>query len=318
MADDQGLYMLSVPRDGKYELIASCLGYKTKSQVISADSIPQKINIKLDNQDIALSEVIIKAKDVNRPQNYKLFIKNFIGTTPNARLCTIENPKDVIIYLDYKDSILNAFSVKPLIITNKALGYTVNYELIEFHFNLKTQHLRFSGNHYFHELDGNWIKKGKWQRNRSTAYYGSRMHFLRAIYNKSMKQENFEIHNCERDSLNKEWIQGKIADENEVYVGFNPGSVTLFHHDPIFILYYDNHPELSSFGYEWTKYQYKSAIIFSDTLQVYKNGYYPDKYGVSWGGTMAMDRIAEMLPYDFFPRFTELGKKDIKKESPDE
>src|SRR5674476_242978 len=100
MANDQGLYTLSVPRDGKYELIASCLGYKTKSQVISADSIPQKINIKLDNQDIVLSEVIIKAKDVNRPQNYKLFLKNFIGITPNARLCTIENPKDVIIYLD--------------------------------------------------------------------------------------------------------------------------------------------------------------------------------------------------------------------------
>jgi len=126
MTDMKGVYTLKIPQEGKYELIASSLGYKTRSQVISADSIPLQINIKLENQDIVLSEVIIKAKDVNRPQNYKLFIKNFIGTTPNARLCTIENPKDVIIYLDYKDSILKALSVRPLVITNKALGYTIN------------------------------------------------------------------------------------------------------------------------------------------------------------------------------------------------
>lgn len=318
MTDMKGVYTLKIPQEGKYELIASSLGYKTRSQVISADSIPLQINIKLENQDIVLSEVIIKAKDVNRPQNYKLFIKNFIGTTPNARLCTIENPKDVIIYLDYKDSILKALSVRPLVITNKALGYTINYELNDFQLNLKTGHFSFSGNHYFQQSEGNRIKKAKWQRNRSIAYYGSRMHFLRAIYNKSLKEENFEMHACKMDSLSKEWITCNEIDENEVYVGFNPGSVTLYHQKRIVIFYIDNHPALSRFDYKWTTTKYKSAIIISDSIQVYKNGYYPAIYDVSWGGTMSMDRIAEMLPYDFIPRYTEYGKKDIEKESSDQ
>lgn len=317
LTDMNGVYRLTITQEGKYELIASCLGYKTRSQVISADSIPQRINIKLAKYDIVLSEVIIKARDVNREQNYKLFIKNFIGETPNARLCTLENPKDAIIYLDYNDSILKALSRKPLIITNKALGYRIIYELSEFQLNLKTGHFRFSGNHYFQELKGSRIKQGIWLRNRSMAYYGSRMHFLRAIFNKSVTRESFEMHDCEMDSLTKEWIQAQVIDENEVYVGFNPGSVSLFHEDPIIILYYDNHPVLST-SYEWTKLKYKSAIIFSDSLHVYKNGYYPDTYGVSWGGHMAKDRIAEMLPFDFIPRFTESGKKDKGEESQEE
>jgi hypothetical protein len=36
-------------------------------------------------------------------------------------------------------------------------------------------------------------------------------------------------------------------------------------------------------------------------LQVCKNGYYPDGYNISWGGNMASDRIAELLPLDFEP-----------------
>jgi len=144
------------------------------------------------------------------------------------------------------------------------------------------------------------------------------MHFLRAIYNKSLKEENFEMHACKMDSLSKEWITCNEIDENEVYVGFNPGSVTLYHQKRIVIFYIDNHPALSRFDYKWTTTKYKSAIIISDSIQVYKNGYYPAIYDVSWGGTMSMDRIAEMLPYDFIPRYTEYGKKDIEKESSDQ
>jgi len=310
MANIEGVYSLTIPQDGKYELIASCLGYKTTSQIIRAEGSPQKINIKMANFVIVLSEVIIKAKDLNRPRNYKQFLKCFIGNTANARLCTIENPKDVIIYRDYKDNTLNAFSVKPLIITNKSLGYTVFYELNDFHLNLKTEQFKFSGNQYFQELEGNQILKARWQRKRSLAYYGSRMHFLRAIYNKSVKQENFEMHNSEMDSLSKKWYQSKLIDENELYVGYNPGCVIIYHRDPIGILYYQNHPTIASFGHKSTTLKNYSTIIFSDSLQVYKNGYYPDIYGVSWGGHMSKDRIAEMLPFDFTPKFIDKTEKE--------
>jgi hypothetical protein len=317
ITDMKGIYTLTIPQEGKYELIASCLGYKTLSQIITAEGNPQTINIKLENYDIILSEVIVKAKDVNRPKNYKLFLKCFIGNTSNARLCTIENPKDVIIYRDYKANILNAFSVKPLIIINKALGYTINYELTGLHLNLKTEQFKFSGYHYFQQLEGNQAIKTRWQHNRSQAYYGSRMHFLRALYNKTVTQENFEMHNSEIDSLSKAWYQTNLIDENEVYVGYNPGCVILYHRDPIGIIYNNFKPTLTSFGRTWATLKNYSAIIFSDSLQVYKNGYTPNTYGVTWGGTMAMDRIAEMLPYDFIPQFTQYGKKDVKKESPD-
>lgn len=315
ITDLKGVYTLRIPQEGKYELIASSLGYKTLSQIITAGGNDQKINITLSNYDIVLSEVIVKAKDRNRAQNYARFHKCFIGNTTNAQQCKIENPKDVIIYLDYKDSILKALSIKPLIITNKALGYKVIYELNEFNLYLKTGHLRFSGNHYFQAMEGNQRQLARWQRNRSIAYYGSRMHFLRAIYNKSVVQENFEMFEIEKDSLSKRWIHVKPLVENDIYTGFNPGSVTLYHRYPVTICFIDNHPELFRFINGYGPGKYYSTIIFSDSLQVYKNGYYPDLYGATWGGHMSKDRIAEMLPFDFVPKFIEKEKRDSIKET---
>ena len=124
------------------------------------------------------------------------------------------------------------------------------------------------------------------------------------------------MHNSEMDSLSKKWYQSKLIDENELYVGYNPGCVIIYHRDPIGILYYHNHPTIVSFGHKTTTLKNYSAIIFTDSLQVYKNGYTPDTYGLTWGGTMAMDRIADMLPYDYIPRFIGKENKDIEKETP--
>ena len=240
---------------------------------------------------------MVKGKDPNRPQNYAEFLKCFIGRTENATFCTIENQTDLILYRDTTDNNLIAYSVKPLIITNLSFGYKIIYDLEHFRYNLTTKHLRFSGKCYFQDISNQKWGNSRTKRNRSMAYYGSRMHFLRALFADSLSQESFKIYDTHSD-LQGNWLKTpNTLHETDLRIALYTDSMTLYHANPIAISYKDNH--LNSNGYFSS--EYSSVILFSDSLQVYKNGYYAESYNLSWGGDMAYDRIAEMLPYDFVP-----------------
>ena len=300
MADDKGAYAITVPQDGKYVLIASRIGFKSQSQIIKADGTNKVTNIKLSVQPVLIQEVTIKDKDRNHRKNYELFLKCFIGETPNAPFCTIENPKDLIVYLESSGRNLIAYSVKPLIITNSSFGYKIIYDLKSFSYDISKEHLRFSGDYYFKDISNQKSANSRYKRNRLIAYYGSRMHFLRALFTGSVSQEQFEMCNIELDSCGTKILTNSLH-EDDLRFAIQSDSMTIYHFYPVLIHYTDNHPELFPLPYIYDQKNYTSRIIFTDTLHVYNNGYYPESYNVSWGGNMSGDRIAEMLPFDFVP-----------------
>jgi hypothetical protein len=127
------------------------------------------------------------------------------------------------------------------------------------------------------------------------------MHFLRALHGDSLRQENFEICNVEIDSCGNRMLTHSMKAE-ELRLACTPDSMTLYHFTPTVIYYSANHPELYKLPYVFRYRIYNSRIDFSDTLQVYKDGYYPDAYNISWSGAMGEDLMAEMLPYDYVPK----------------
>jgi len=308
LANRDGFYSLSIPQSGTYELFASCVGYKSHSQIITTESGNQQINFKLSKRTFLISEVTVKGKDKNRRQNYDQFKKCFIGRTGNSPYCTIENPKDLVVYRKSDGGNLIAYSVNPLIITNSALGYKIIYDLKSFSYNFKTEHLRFSGNYYFQDISNQKRRNSKTNRSRFVAYYGSRMHFLRALFTDSLSQEGFKIYDAKKDSTGEWWIQSDTIHEKDLRLSLTPDSMALYHPNLILIKYADNHPELYPLWGKFRPGTCLSMITFSDSLQVYKNGYYPDCYSVSWSGDMAKGRIAELLPYDFVPKPTQKAK----------
>lgn len=301
LANDKGVYSLIIPQTGTFELIASCIGYKSHSQIIRAEGVIKSITIKLSERVVFLKEVTVKDKDRNRRQNYKQFINCFIGISPNSPYCTILNPKDLIVYRESVGSNLIAYSVKPLTITNSSLGYTIIYDLKNFCYNLENENLRYSGDYYFQDISNQKGKNSRTKRNRLIAYYGSRMHFLRALFTDSVRHENFEMCNIELDSCGTKILTNSL-NENELRLTLNPESMTLDFSNPIFISYSDNHPELWPLPNIYRPGTYNSRIVFSDSLNVYKNGYYPDCFTISWSGDMTIGRVAELLPYDFVPK----------------
>lgn len=300
LANNEGAFSMNIPQDGTYEMIISCIGFKSHSQIIIAEGKNQKINVKLAEHIIVLSEILVHGKDRNRKNNLDLFKSHFIGNTTNAPFCTIKNPKDLVVYRTSNDSSLVAYSVKPITILNSALGYEIVYDLKSFSYNLHTGHLRFSGDYYFQDISNHKWKKSSINRSRLVAYYGSRMHFLRALYTGTVSQESFEICNIESDSCGVKILTDAIQ-EDDIRFALTIEDMSLDFPNHIMIRYVDNHPELVVLPYVFRSNTYTSIIVFSDSVQVFKNGYYPDNFNISWAGDMARDRIAEMLPYDFIP-----------------
>ena len=301
LANLNGEYSLTVPKGGNYELVVTSIGFVPYSQYLSAIKGKEKINIKLNVQVYALGQVTVKAKDLNRLRNYRQFVESFIGNTFNSSFCKIENPDDIIVFRGPKDSILSAYSTNPIIIENKGLGYHLFYELEDFHRNLKSGHIQYSGHCYFQEFEGSSSQKAKWQLARLLTYYGSKMHFLRAVYNDSLKENNFVIYESAKVSRNIK-IYGEFVDISVFYRNFNQGTVQLYSDSVISINYTLSIPELNFATHsQKTKIFSRSRISFSDTLQVYKNGQYFGPYDAIWKGDMGDDRVAEMLPYDFIP-----------------
>ena len=298
LTNAKGSFTLTIPQDGTYELICSCIGFKTHSQIIQTEGSSIKINIQLPEHIVLMKEVLVKGNDPNRPENYAQFLKSFIGRTENATFCTIENQTDLILYRDTTDNNLIAYSLKPLIITNSSFGYKIIYDLEHFQYNLNTKHLRFSGKCYFEDISNQKLGNSRTKRNRQIAYYGSRMHFLRALFADSLSQENFKIYDTHSD-LQGNWLKlPKTLHETDLRVALTTDSMTLYHANPVAITYKNNHLNYD----DHSSREFSSVILFSDTLQVYKNGYYAESYNLSWGGNMSYDRIAEMLPYDFVPK----------------
>ena len=69
LTDNKGLYSLSIPQNGVYELTSSCIGFKTSSSIISAEGIKQKVNINLSLNLVQLDEVKINAKAKSQVKN---------------------------------------------------------------------------------------------------------------------------------------------------------------------------------------------------------------------------------------------------------
>jgi hypothetical protein len=309
--DVNGAYSLTISQDGVYELITSCLGYKPYSQFISAEGKKLKIDIKLSVNLIQLNEVTVKSKDKNRLAKYTQFAKLFLGETINSQSCKILNQDDLRLYRNSVDGTLTGFSLNPLRIENKALGYIIIYDLADFSYNPVTRSLRFKGNNYFQQLNGEPRDIKRWTHNRLSAYYGSRMNLFRSIFSDSLYTENFKLFECRIDSVTEETTIIKPILPTDLSLERNINYMTMYYNNPVLINYTDNHPELSTGLTGFQPQNVISTLVFSDFINVYRNGNFDNPYSITWGGEMANERIADMVPFDFQPRTKEQTGPDL-------
>lgn len=145
-----------------------------------------------------LKVILVKAKEIEEVRivpfteaaykNYiNFFLDSFIGyDRENVR---IKNQRSLKFSYDKENKVLKVKAPKTLIIENKKLGYTIDYNLVEFSANFDDNTTRFIGTSFFKETKSN----DKIKLNRMNAYDGSQVHFLRSVYDNKVADNGYIV-----------------------------------------------------------------------------------------------------------------------------
>jgi hypothetical protein len=305
-SDVHGNFTLDISKYSSMPITISLLGYY--SVTLSEHGSNKMYNIYLSPKINELDEVVIYAPKMivlngvvvtakkGRWESYlRIFKREFLGETENASECEILNEKDLRFSYNSDSSTLRASSSKPILIHNKALGYTITYYLDKFQFSRKmdekrvlTEKFVLMGNYLFKDdlLTLSEYEKGKVEEKRRSAYLGSRMHFFRLLYRGNLAQEgNYKI---------------GLSDNTPVSKVFSISSKTPINSDSFVIRkdsissYIKNEGELS------VTYRFKNTTINvrMDSVYFQKNGYF-DPIDIWFSGDMSKQRIGDLLPFEY-------------------
>lgn len=191
--NEKGQFSLSLP-PGKYELVVTYLGYMPIIYQVDTEQLPPSILFKLSKKAISLQEVVITGKRSQEwYDNLEVFKQSFLGRSALGQQCKLLNPEVLTIVFDAETGILDVKSDKLLQIENPALGYKIEYLLMDFKLFTKERYTYFLGYPRYIPLTGKKSKQNRWAKKRTAAYNGSAMHFVRALRQKTLEEEGFNL-----------------------------------------------------------------------------------------------------------------------------
>jgi hypothetical protein len=193
--DNQGRFVLERFSPGKYDLSASFVGYTPFSRTLEVNNGDVlQVDIALEPEVINLPEIFVKADNSHWESEFSVFQRHFLGTHAAARDNEIQNPKTLVFYYDSPEKTLYAHARNPIVVKNDHLGYLHTFEMKSFTLNMEEGKLIYYGIPRFENLEpDNTREEKKWERNREKAFYGSILHFFRALYDDALGENEFEV-----------------------------------------------------------------------------------------------------------------------------
>jgi hypothetical protein len=210
ITNDDGLFILKGIPQGRFDLVATSVGFETFTTQLDLHNLPKDFQIVLKPKADELEGFSVLPTDPNGWEKYgKYFTVLMIGTTPNSNNTKLMNPEVVKFRLN-EGNILTAFAKEPLKITNYALGYEIEYKLEEFEVNLNTALVSYTGYAFYKDMGlkhPNRVRR--YNQARFETYKGSLLHFMRSFYANDLEVQGFEmrslatISNPEKDRAKK-------------------------------------------------------------------------------------------------------------------
>ena len=309
--DINGNFTLNLSNGG-YDLVITFTGYETVSRrITTADADDKNIVIAVKQKENSMEDVVVKASNEVKDgwEKYgEFFLENFIGKTDNSKWCTITNKEVLKFYFYKRKNRLKVLASAPIEMENLALGYKLKYTLDSFTHEYGTQAGIYTGYPLFEEIiPRDSVQKTTWQVNRLKAYKGSMLHFMRSVYNKSLKEEGFEIqfvakNNDMETAVRLPNFYGALnynKDDSTQMVDIIPNQ------PDIAVLYSKEEPEP---GYvaqnEDTPKKYQLSVITiaaNESIAIEQNGYYFDQNDITITGYWTWDKVGDMVPYEYKP-----------------
>jgi hypothetical protein len=191
-ANADGSFTLSNVQPGKYQLVASFLGFATNVVVIDSRA-KNSYTLLMAEQLQQLDGVVVKARrsrSLEWQENLRFFVDNFIGQSQNASRCRLINPQ--VLSFDKNDERFIARADEALLLENRGLGYKLRIQLEDFTYTFAARNVRYKSYVGFDTLAPiNVEEKLFWDQNRRKAYAGSIHHFMRSIYERNLSEQGF-------------------------------------------------------------------------------------------------------------------------------
>lgn len=307
-SDPNGNFSIRLP-EGGYSLVVTYTGYETENMRINhASSQDSGLVFELSPKEKALEEVSIAISNEVKDgwQKYGgFFTDNFVGQTKFAKQCVIKNPEVLHFYFSKKRNRLKVLAKEPLIVDNFALGYTLKFAIDSFTNEYNTKTNLFIGYPFFEEMKGSPEQQETWAKNRSAAYKGSMLQFMRSLYSRSLQEDGFELQfiiksNNEEYPIPLKDVYGALnysKDDSTNTVEFFPNQ------NEVAVIYNNEKPEeayLQQDGSAKKPFQL-STLTFSpgESVVIEQNGYYYDQADIITNGYLGFKKIGDMLPYDY-------------------
>ena len=193
ITNDNGDFELGPLQPGRYEVVASFVGYDALLYSAEIKSSNLRISFKVEKKEEILREVLVLSSEL-RKRYLDIFKKFVIGQSVAADHCQIKNIEEVQFSSgETKDEIM-AYTEKALVIESPELGYTIHFDLLTFYYNKVTSGAYFYGYTRFVDWGKDEKTKKKWIRKRREAYEGSTVHFFRSLVNKQLTKEGFTVY----------------------------------------------------------------------------------------------------------------------------
>lgn len=195
-----GSFVLSGIPFSKFELVISHISFETLVVPISSENISRRFKIQLAPKQAELQDVVVAPIEKDGWEKWgRLFTQNFIGTSDLANSCVLKNPKVLRFRYNKNTNLLSVTANDKLIIENKKLGYTIQYQLEEFIYNSRQRMTSYTGYCSFTPMQsGRDRKMENWRKARLEAYNGSVMHFMRSFHANTLSKDSFELRTLRR------------------------------------------------------------------------------------------------------------------------
>ena len=300
----QGEFSLDL-KSGGYDLIFTYTGYQTQTIRITGDI--SRFEILMVKEDKSLGEVVIKSSNEVKDGWEKygtFFLEHFIGATPNAAKCKIQNPEVVKFYFLKRSNKLRVLATEPILISNNALGYNMRYQLDSFVYHYNTDINLYRGYCLYTEMEGSDSAKRAWNATRAQAYYGSKLQFMRSYYDSTLKEDGWAIDLLDETNNTK---FNRVSDPYDTlyYGGLDSTSeIEVWFPRKISVTYAKKKPEqeyLKKFKLPKNVLTQISYIELTDAIAIKENGYYYDQKDWINQGYWSWKNLGDQLPYDYLP-----------------
>lgn len=295
-------------KDGGYDLIVSFSGYNTEVKRISSneDHLINTIFLMREKEQVMEEVSIVVSNEVkNGMEKYgNFFLDEFLGRSSNSKECTIENPEVLKFYFYRKRNKLKITATQDLMITNRALGYRIRYQLDSFTHDYGSTITQYTGYPLFEEMEGSDNEIEQWEINRNKAYEGSVQHFMRSYFSENLGKDGFKLETMDEKgkvTLIKNPYDSLIMERDEEVVELHP-------ENKIRVVFTKEKPEPAYLKYQklplTTPFQI-SQIELSEYIIIEKNGYFYDQRDFLTIGYWSWEKLGDLLPYDYSPEDAE-------------